>query len=49
MTLLLVSDEDVEETVNVSLLAGATAGMSGSDIKEFCSQSCMVRYRELFR
>lgn len=46
---VLLQDEDVEETVNVSLLAAATAGMSGSDIKEFCSQSCMVRYRELFR
>lgn len=46
---VLLKDEDVGSTVDFAQISLATEGMSGSDIKEYCSQSCMVRYREIFR
>ena len=45
----LFSEEDLDANVDMLQLSLATDGMSGSDIKEYCSQSCMVRYREIFR
>eukprot|EP00116_Pleurobrachia_bachei_P007692 sb/3467954/ len=46
---VLLKDEPLDASVDMDLLAQSSKGMSGSDLKEFCSQACMVRYREIFK
>eukprot|EP00116_Pleurobrachia_bachei_P019338 sb/3479600/ len=46
---VLLKDEPLDASVDMDLLAQSSKGMQGSDLKEFCSQACMVRYREIFK
>ena len=45
----LLSGEKLNNNVDLDLLSLATQGLSGSDLKEFCSHACMARYREAYR
>lgn len=45
----VLEGEELDSSVDIGQLSVASEGMSGSDLKEYCSQSCMVRFREIFR